>query len=185
MSEVTTKDRSHSEAHHKDEDTALLRQVPGKPWEAEVDVYLTSVGPPAAFQIQTCLPVDPNGNIVFYNNGRPGFSINFHLYDNTNNGAGSGYVFPNPPSPPSKLMQWAMWSSAGQGCPPVGSGQWSEFTSVVVKDQGKTLVVRNTNSTQTLFGYTLRVTNDGGTTFVDLDPGGSNQNGNALISQID
>jgi hypothetical protein len=159
--------------------TELRGQAPGKPWEAEVDVYLTSVGPPVAFTIETCLPTDASGNIIFKNNGRPGFNINFHLYDNTNDGQGSGYVFPNPPAPPNKTGAWAMWSSAGQGCPPQGCGQWSEFTCTATKDQGKTLVVRNTNTSQTTFGYTLRVTNDNGATFVDLDPGGVNQNGSS------
>jgi hypothetical protein len=174
MNDIDLKDRNKTTAEHGAPE--LQGQRPTKPWDVEVDVYLTSVGPPATFSIATCLPVDPNGNIVFSNNGRPGFTINFRLYD----GTGGGYVFPNPPAPPNKEMQWAMWSTQGQGCPPQGSGQWSEFTSQNVKDQGETLVVRNTNSSQTQFGYTLRVTNDGGQTFVDLDPGGSNQNGSTL-----
>lgn len=180
MNDINVEDRSHTEAHQKGEHQTFQGQMPTKPWEAEVDVYLTSAGPPAVFEIETCLPVDAEDNIVFNNNGRPGFNINFRFYDNTNGGNGSGYVFPNPPTPPNKEMQWAMWSSAGQGCPTPGCGQWSEFTSVSVKDQGKTLVVRNTNSSPTFFGYTLRVTNDGGANFVDLDPGGSNQNGSTV-----
>jgi hypothetical protein len=152
---------------------------PQKPWEIDVDVYLKSVGPPADFQMKACLPIDKtNKNLYFYNEGRPGFIINFHLYDNTNNGAGSGYVFPNPPAPPNKESEWALWSRQGPGCPPKDHGQWAEFTSQNVKDQGQTLVVVNKNETVTEFGYTLRVTNDDGQKFVDLDPGGYNQNGN-------
>ena len=156
---------------------------PQKAWEVDIDVYLKSVGPPpeykADFEMKACLPVDAaNKNITFYNQGRPGFVINFRLYDNTNGGAGSGYEFPNPPSVPGKESAWAMWSRQGKGCPPQNHGQWSEFTSQSVKDQGQTLVVVNQNQTVTEFGYTLRVTNDGGKCFVDLDPGGNNQNGN-------
>ena len=176
MDEITIKGPHQSADRERQPTPSLEPQRPSRPWEVDVDVYLKSVGPPAQFDILCCLPVDQNGNIVFYNNGRPGFTVNFRLYDDTN----SGYVFPNPPAPPNKIMKWAMWSTQGQGCPPQGSGQWPEFTSVNVKDQGQTLVVRNTNTTQTNFGYTLRVTNDGGATFVDLDPGGTNENGNSM-----
>jgi hypothetical protein len=176
MDEVSVKERHHRE-HHEKRERHLRRNQPTKPWDCEIDVYLTSVGPPAVFQIESPLPVDEYGNIIFCNNGRPGFMIHFRLYDQTNDGNGSGYVFPNPPAPPNQVMQWAMWSSEGEGCPEPGCGQWSEFTTVNVKDDGTTLVVQNTNSSQTFFGYTLRVTNDNGASFVNLDPGGNNQNG--------
>jgi hypothetical protein len=151
---------------------------PGKPWEVEVDVYLQSVGPPAQFELKTCLPVNANDEIVFANKRRPGFNINFNLYDDTNGGGGSGYVFPNPPKLPHQAHKWALWSKEGHGCPPANFGQqWPEFESISVKNQGKTLVVRNLNQNTTRFGFTLRVTNDNGGTFVDLDPGGDNKNG--------
>jgi hypothetical protein len=182
MNDISVKDRSENEIHEERGRPKPQGTKPTKPWETDIDVYLTSVGPPAQFQISTCLPLDQSGNIVFYNNGRPGFMLHFRLYDQTNNGAGSGYVFPSPPAPPNQPMNWAMWSSAGSGCPVPGCGQWSEFTTVNVKDQGTTLVVQNTNTSQTVFGYTLRVTNDNGSTFVDLDPGGNNQNGSGAQS---
>lgn len=180
MSEVTTKERH--------ERKAVGRNRPQKAWEIDVDVYLNSVGPPAQFKLDTCLPTepdgtDPNERIVFRNKGRPGFTINFRLFDDTNDGNGSGYVFPDPPGPRhvSDPKQWAMWSREGQGCPPPGyADQWSEFTSVDVQDNGQTLVVRNLNNTRTLFGYTLRVTNNDGQTFVELDPGGNNMNGSQM-----
>lgn len=160
---------------------------PGKPWEIDIDVYLESVGPPAKFYVDTCLPVEFRSNdehawIKFYSSDRSdGFKLNFRLYDNT--GAADPYVFPNPPGHPnqrSDASKWALWSSEGAGCPPVAD-QWEEFTAESVGDQGTTLVVRNLNTYETDFGYTLRVTNDGGKTFVNLDPGGTNYNGNSPL----
>jgi len=181
MSDSIVQDLKHGRAAEAQGGPAIDAGKPTKAWEAEVDVYLKSVNP-LNFELATCLPVDNAGNIVFYNNGRPGFMISFRLFDDTNNGNGSGYVFPNPPDPPNQKAKWAMWSSQGAGCPAPECGQWPEFTTVNVKDQGTTLVVHNTNSTQTLFGYTLRVTNDNGATFVDLDPGGNNMNGSTRFN---
>lgn len=174
MNDISAK----SGANPKSKGKQILKG-PQKAWEIDIDVYLYSVGPPADFEIMACLPVDTaNENLIFYNQGRPGFVINYRLYDNTNNGAGSGYKFPNPPAPPNRESEWALWSRQGSGCPPLNHGQWAEFTSQNVKDQGETLVVINKNESVTEFGYTLRVTNDNGKNFVDLDPGGLNQNGN-------
>lgn len=177
MAGIDIKDRKRAKPDEKRAMFKTLMKKPDKPWEVDIDVYLESVGPPAKFKIKTCLPVDPaDENITyFFNKGRPGFTVSFHLYDNTNNGAGSGYVFPNPPKPPHKESEWALWSRQGPGCPPKDYGQWDGFTSINVKDHGLTLVVTNKNDSVTEFGYTLRVTD--GANFVDLDPGGNNQNG--------
>lgn len=175
MNDINVKSRT--KAKDKGEQTM---KAPNKPWEIDVDVYLNSVGPPVDFDIRACLPVDANDKLIFNNKGRRGFMISFHLYDNTNNGAGSGYVFHNPHKQPNRESEWALWSRDLPGCPPQNYGQWDEFTSQSVKNQGQTLVVENKNETITEFGYTLRVTNDNGASFVDLDPGGLNQNGNAL-----
>ena len=176
MSDVMDDDRTetgHKGKHHMHQGD---RTGPDKPWVVDADVYLDHVGPPAVFHIDSSLPVQ-DGNLVFYNHHRPGFTINFHLWDNT----GGNYVFPNPPAPPHNEEQWALWASEGEGCPPPCSS-WSVFTAQSVKDQGLTLVVRNLNDSVTEFGYTLRVTNDGGDTFVDLDPGGTNMNGSSTRS---
>jgi hypothetical protein len=172
-----------------DECRAAAKHHPTRQWAVDVDVYLYSVGPGdhADFEVVSCLPVDkeapdPHGRIVFQNNGRPGFTVNFRLFDNTNKGEGSGYVFPNPPGPKhvSDPEKWAMWSRIGEGCPPADyADQWEEFASTDVIDEGTTLVVRNLNQTRTLFGYTLRVTNNDGASFVNLDPGGHNMNGSS------
>ncbi|MGN6058247.1 MAG: hypothetical protein ACTHOI_06650 [Sphingomicrobium sp.] len=181
MNDVDLKEPRAAHARHRK--PKVGRQQPTRPWQVEIDVYLDDVSPPPerkpTFHLETCLPRDPYGNIVFFNCDRPGFEIRFNLYDNTNNGQGSGYVFHPPSAPPHDVMQWAMWSSLGPDCPRRGCGQWPEFTSGNIENAGQTLVVENTNSTQAYFGYTLRVTNDHGGSFVELDPGGSNQNGSS------
>jgi hypothetical protein len=141
-----------------------------RPWLVDVDVYLEDpVGP--KFRMETSLPTRGEGDkkvIVFENRRRPGFDIKFNLIDES----AQGYCFPRKESE-------ALWSRRGPGCPPVNYGQqWDEFKVERVVEPDRTiLVVHNANMTKTEFGYTLRVTNDDGRTFVDLDPGGSNQNG--------
>lgn len=174
MSDVTVKD--HDAADDVQAESLRGQHHPTKPWQAEIDVTLTSAGPPAEFQIQTCLPVDENGNIIFGNNGRPGFNLTFRLYDNTNNNQGSGYAFPQGVSEAD-----AVWSVLGQsGCP--SEGAWEVFPkeSISVEDEGATLVVSNPNpgpTPQGNFRYTLNVVKAGTTSYVAIDPGGTNNNG--------
>jgi hypothetical protein len=174
MSDIIEGDRTEAERKAEHQMPKAARKGPDKPWVVDVDVYLEDIGPPVEFHIDSSLPVD-GGNLVFYNRHRPGFTINFRLWDNTAEG---NYVFPNPPAPPNNEEAWALWSSKGKGCPPPCSS-WSVFSAQSVKDQGLTLVVRNLNDSMTEFGYTLRVTNNGGDTFVELDPGGNNMNGSS------
>ncbi|HEX8840601.1 MAG TPA: hypothetical protein VF750_09055 [Sphingomicrobium sp.] len=160
----------------------LQRQGPGKPWEVDVDIYLDEVGPAPerkpTFHLETCLPMDASGNIIFSNRHRPGFKIRFNLWDNTNGGLGSNYQFHEPAKPPHDPAKWALWSAEGNSCPPKDcNAQWADFQSDHIEAGGKTLVVTNTNSKLAYFGYTLRVSNDQGQTFVDLDPVGTNMNG--------
>lgn len=181
--------RPRMNEYTRDQDCDLKIQAkhyPPRKWGIEVDVFLTDVGPPAVFTVDTCLPLedDPNDpehkRIVFHNAGRDsGFTINFQLYDNTNNGNGSGYYFPDPPDPkrPSNPDQWPLWSQQGAGCPP--PGQWSEFQAVGVSKDRLTLTVENQNATTTYFGYALRVRDDDGN-WVTMDPGGNNMNGTGL-----
>jgi hypothetical protein len=184
MNDINVPDRQH--AHQGCTESARgAPKHPTKPWELDIDVYLTSVGPPAQFSIDTCLPFefkdgDSHAWIHFHSSDRTaGFKLNFRLYDNT--GAVPPYVFPNPPGNPKQggdPNKWALWSSEGEGCPPEAA-QWDQFTAQSVADQGTTLVVSNLNTYKTDFGYTLRVTNDNGKTFVNLDPGGTNYNGSS------
>jgi hypothetical protein len=147
----------------------------GRPWEVEVDVYLESDGPDPCFSIYTSLPIDPsNGNIIFSNNHRPGFNIKFNLVDRTN----SGYEFP-----PQPRVREACWSQLGNSCP--RSPAWEVFDPRRVSNNGTTLEVYNQNPSPALgaFKYTLRVTNDGGASYCELDPGGTDQNGPSQLAR--
>ncbi len=169
MDDIDLKDRNETDAVRAELVTDLLARGPDKEWLIQVDVYLEdAASDPAKFRLESCLPMDLQGVITFHNRGRPGFEILFNLIDETN----SGYCFP-----PNRKRDDALWSRQGPGCPPKDYGQqWDQFEVVrVVEPDRTTLVVHNKNDFVTEFGYTLRVTNDGGVTFVDLDPGGLNQ----------
>jgi hypothetical protein len=143
------------------------RHTTKQPWDVQVDVHLKKACPNPQFEIYTSLPVQ-NGNIMFENNHRPGFNIEFNLYDET----GNNYVFP----PQSKVKE-ACWSKVGTACPT--SEVWEVFDPKRVTNAGSTLEVYNDNPSPSLgaFKYTLRVTKDGGTTYCELDPGGGDMNG--------
>jgi len=141
----------------------------GSPWEVDVDVYVKTENCDPPFHIDSYLQSKEEGDLVFYNRGRHGFIVKFHLHDLT----GEGWAFPRPSD-----VDEALRSSEGEGCPPQGCGQWEQFTPQRIENNRKTLVVRNLNETVTKFGYALRVTKDDGQTYRTLDPGGDNQNGN-------
>ena len=147
----------------------------GSPWVVDVDVYLKSVGPPAKFELSTCLEKDPDNNLVFKNNHRPGFEIHFHLHDKT----GKGYRFPEPQD-----LKYAVWSMKGEKCcPKSAKDDEGIFRPIRVDRDGMTLVVYNDNPDEEhggpirKFRYTLNVTNCGGDPYLPLDPGGDDQNG--------
>jgi hypothetical protein len=175
--------------HHELSVTSLRRRYrrrmkghmnhPKEAWEVIVDIFLNSVAPDGTpdFDVQTCLPVkfvagDPHPRIQFDNAGRPGFWIKFRFYDNTNDGAGSGYRFPNHDGD-------AVWSQLGDTCP--SSPVYDVFpkNSLDVQDSGLTLLAFNPNPcpAQEDFRYALNVSTDGKKPYVHLDPGGRNMNG--------
>lgn len=133
-----------------------------KPWTIDIDVWLEPKGG-QPFYLETYLPLKGNGDIIFENHRRDGFIINFNLRDPRN----TGYLFPND-------LSEALYSATGSGCPN-SKGQWPQFEAQEVTNGNSTLVVRNRNNGKQIFGYTLRVKN--GTAWMDLDPGGDNQNG--------
>ena len=115
------------------------------------------------------LPTGPDGELIFRNQGHPGFFVVFHLIDLTQR----GYRFP----PDSKKKE-AVWSVLqANACP--NAPEWAVFDPINITADGKNLKVFNPNVDPVLgtFSYTLRVTKDGGATYLALDPGGSNQNG--------
>jgi hypothetical protein len=108
---------------------------------------------------------------VFSNNGHDGFLLNYKLQDPTH-----GYFFPDD-------KHEALFSARGEACP-TKKDQWEQFRAREVKAGNKILVVRNLNQKghEGCFAYTLRVTQtphvlDSNTRYLDLDPGGTNTNG--------
>ncbi len=146
---------------------ALITAVDG-PWSVAVDVYLKSDGRSPDFKVESFLQSKVGGDLVFHNHGRPGFNVIFHLHDQT----GSGYRFPD-----DKDKREAVWSRYGDICP--RTEVFDVFTARTVFNDGKTLVAFNENPkpAKGAFKYTLRVTMDGGESYLPLDPGGVNQNG--------
>ena len=133
--------------------------------DVTVTVHLDLSSTPP-FTFDTSLPKTGKGHLKFQNGKQDGFLISFVLDDPTN-------VYTWGPDPAQ-----ALWSTAQAVCP-TAAGQWDQFTSQAITNGGMTLQVLNKNETVQDFGYTLRVTSDGGATYVDLDPIGSNQNSNS------
>ena len=130
-----------------------------------VNLDLSSTPP---FTLDTSLPKTNKGNLKFKGGKKDGFLISFELNDPFN-------VYTWGPDPAQ-----ALWSTSQAVCPD-GPGQWDQFTTQGtdgITNGGMTLQVWNKNETEQDFGYTLRVTRDGGANYVDLDPIGTNENSN-------
>ena len=141
------------------------------PRDVHVNVFIYSIEP-LKFDVQPVssgLPTGPDGEIQFKNNKHDGFNIHFDLKDPPEN-----YVFLG-----GSHLNETVWSLLGKKCPT--SAAADIFTPKRVENNGKTLVVYNKNPGpapgQGRFSYTLRLTNDGGTTYLPLDPGGDTMNG--------
>ena len=150
----------------------MRKPVPGPPRDVHVNVILNSEKP-GDFRIVPeplgSLPTGPNGELIFENEGHSGFFVYFDLKDPND----LRFKFP-----PNNKMNDAVWSKLGVGaCPDTEA--WEIFDPRSVTNKGMTLKVRNTNvgSEVGKFGYTLRVTKDGGASYLPLDPGGDNKNG--------
>lgn len=141
------------------------------PKEVHVSVVLHKDGDEPPFHFETTdLPLGPNNVLTFINDEFPGFIIHYDLDDTLN----PGFRFPD-----EKIcnnLAEAIYVQARPGCPS-GKSKWPQFWPMEVTPNGKTLIVRNENRGQVNFGYTLRVTKNGGGKYLDLDPGGDNKNG--------
>lgn len=116
-----------------------------------------------------CKNIPKDGKkFVFKNDHHNGFQIEFELDDKMN----LGYLFP-----PNDIKEEAVWSQLGTVCPDTPCSQVFEVMSV--RPDRKTLIVHNPNVDPVLgeFAYTLRLTKTTGAPFLELDPGGVNQNG--------
>lgn len=124
-------------------------------------------------------PVNPGRpEIIFHNNGNPGFNIHFELKGNTH-----GYFFPTT----EEEIPDAVWSKCGSECPAEGRVH-EVFEPRQVEETGyppepRILIVHNRNPGpppgQRKFKYNLRVTN--GTDWKNLDPPGDNTNGSYVL----
>ena len=142
---------------------------------ADVQVTLHSVDPLRFDITSKDLPKDANGDLVFINDNHPGFNVDFQFTDETR----LNYLFP-----PNNQKAEAVWSLRGpSNCPTQKASE--VFQPVHVSGDCKTLTVHNSNAGANVghFGYTLRVTKDGGATFLALDPGGLNKNGPVLANK--
>lgn len=140
----------------------------GNPRNATVRVVLKS-DKPLDFEIHSDdLPKDANGDLLFENDHHPGFKVEFKLEDVNN----LGYLWPLPQN-----KEEAVWSKLGAQCPLAAAHD--VFRPINIKPDRKTLVVDNPNVAPALgaFQYNLRVTKTGAAPYLDLDPGGLNQNG--------
>jgi len=125
--------------------------------------------PPFHFE-STDLPMI-NNVIYFSNCGKSkGFFIDYTIVDTAN----PGYRFPTSVNG-NDYLDHALWVTETGPCPMTACKWDAVFKAVRVKDSGKTLVVWNKNAVVQTFFYTLRVVK--GTDWLELDPGGTNQNG--------
>lgn len=139
------------------------------PMEVHVKLFVTPGDPNGDFHFETTdLPMGPNNHLYFRNCGNDGFYVYYDIQS-------GGYRFPDF-GISNKWKKEALYSQAQSGCP-ASEGQWGQFETKDVTNSGQTLVVWNKNRTKQDFGYTLRVTNDNGASYLPLDPGGTNENG--------
>lgn len=126
--------------------------------------------PPFHFE-STDLPIGKDNLIYFSNCGKSkGFLIRYTIDDSAN----QGYRFPTNANGNDHLDQ-ALWATASGSCPTQPTHWDSVFRARSVENGGQTLVVWNKNAVVQNFAYTLRVVS--GANWLNLDPGGSNQNG--------
>ena len=140
------------------------------PREVHVNVFIDNpdVRAPKFHFESHDLDVGPKNELTFTNDHHPGFNITFNLQPPTHS-----YLFPKPQDATD-----GVWSKFGNSeCPQ--SQAREVFTEPRVSSSRESLTVHNRNRQDDtgLFGYTLRVTRDGGGTYLPLDPVGDNQNG--------
>ena len=140
--------------------------------DVRVKVVLHATGDPKLFHFESeDLPIGKDDRIYFSNCGKKiGFMIHFDIDDDLR----PGYRFPTRQSHGNDYLEEALWAAETGGCPSRKS-TWPVFRAMREEKDGGTLVVRNKNLVAQDFFYTLRVVS--GNDWLELDPGGSNQNG--------
>jgi hypothetical protein len=144
--------------------------MPGKPRDVHVQVYIHPGAPNGDYHFESKdLPMGKDNYLYFHNYSHPGLDVYYDIQPGTN------YVFPDK----NMTNNWkdeAVWAQQQPACP-TAQTQWPTFQAKDVLNGGATLVVHNANPNIETFWYTLRVTNDRGTRYLPLDPGGGNENG--------
>lgn len=137
----------------------------------EVHIDEPDANPPKFRFTSNDLTVGPDNELTFKDGtDHSGFDIHFKLAEPRR-----GYYFPGPAIPGH--LDEALYVSPGRGCPK-SAHKWEQFEAVAVNGRNTELTVHNKNKFKAEFGYTLRVTNDNGASYLALDPIGTNQNGN-------
>lgn len=143
--------------------------MPNPPRDVHVQVFVHPGAPNGDYHFESSdLPMGKDNFLYFHNCEHDGLYVHYDIQP------GSGYVFPD-----KTIKQWdkeVLWVQQQTGCP-TGPTAWGQFQAYDVTPGGATLVVWNKNPKKETFWYTLRVTNDGGTSYLPLDPGGGNENG--------
>lgn len=125
------------------------------------------------FSFTTSLPTKgkKKDNIIFNKGHRDGFEVRYRLADPDHL-----YTFGKDPKA-------ALYSSSEPVCP-VPEGHWDQFMPIAIEDNGLTLVVHNKNDCEQEFGYMLRIIKQGDAEYRNLDPIGTNQNGNTSSASL-
>ena len=155
--------------HVQSKSNKMKRPPPGEPWSPQVDVILDLANKKFHFESDD-IEIGKDNYISFCNDGQPGYVITFHLRDPRDE-----YRFPED-------LKAALWADDEPACPE-SECHWGQFKAKAVNNNGVDLVVRNLNEHKRQFGYALLVTNDGGQSFLRLDPIGGNENGPSMFSE--
>lgn len=142
----------------------MKKPKPGDPWMPIVDVILHPDTQTFEFK-SSDIDIGPKNSIIFQNDAQPGFVVTFRLQ-----GPPNEYRFP-------ENLAEALWVTEDADCPTEKNNGGGPMIAKAVNNNGLDLVVRNKNKDKETFSFAPRVSNDGGRTFWNLDPVGSNENG--------
>lgn len=142
----------------------MKKPKPGDPWMPVVNVILHPENQTFEFQ-SADIDIGPKNSITFQNDGQTGFVITFRLQSPPDQ-----YRFP-------ENLAEALWVTEDPGCPTERNNGGGPMIAKAVNNNGMDLVVRNKNKDKEVFGFAPRVSNDGGKSFWNLDPVGTNDNG--------
>ena len=116
------------------------------------------------------------GDLVFENNHRPGFMVFIDIDAHEDLGAKFLSSDPMWVQPFSEETETACTTAGARLCP-TSPSYWDQFATVSVINRGRTLLVRNKNDYEQSFAFTLRFQVKNCPRVFELDPIGSNQNG--------